>query len=74
MDRNPEKRKIKEQIATCRRLASEFVDGVTARNLEQFAAELQERLEALERTGDARQVQGQIDDQRAIAEKLPKEN
>jgi hypothetical protein len=63
MDRNEEKRKIREQLATCRRLEAEFVDGVTARNLEQFAAELQDR--------EARHVvQERMDDQRAIAEQI----
>ncbi|OSJ30566.1 hypothetical protein BST63_12350 [Bradyrhizobium canariense] len=51
MDRDEEKRKIKEQLATCRRLAAEFMDGVTAQNLEQLAAELEGRLEELARAG-----------------------
>jgi DNA repair exonuclease SbcCD ATPase subunit len=71
MDRDQEKRKIKEQLATCRRLASEFTDGVTAQNLKQYAADLEVRLEELGRAEQAREVvQEQIDDQRATAEKL----
>lgn len=47
------------------------MDGVTARNVEEFAGELKERLEALDRAGEARQVVHEhMVDQRAIAEQI----
>jgi len=48
MDRNEEKRKLEDKLAVCRRLASEYNDGVTGRNLRVIADELEQKLRALE--------------------------
>jgi hypothetical protein len=48
MEQDREKMALERQLATCRRLANEFTDGVTAQNLRELAAELEHRLRALD--------------------------
>ena len=50
MDRD-EKRKLEDKLAICRRLASEFDDGVTRSNLLDLIAELEEQIGDLDRSG-----------------------
>jgi hypothetical protein len=48
MDRDREKQAIRERIARVRKLASEFLDAVTAKNLSDLADELERKLRQLE--------------------------
>jgi hypothetical protein len=48
MEPDREKMALERQLATCRRLATEFTEGVTAQNLRELAAELEYRLRALD--------------------------
>lgn len=47
MDEEAERRRIKEQLARCRRLAEQITDEVTTENLRQFVKDLEERLRTL---------------------------
>jgi hypothetical protein len=50
MDRDEEKRKLEDKLAICRRLVSEFDDGVTRSNLLDLIAELEEQIGDLDRS------------------------
>lgn len=47
MDSKANKRELEQQLARCRRLMSEFRDGVTAYNLDELERELGQRLRDL---------------------------
>jgi hypothetical protein len=49
MDRDREKQAIRERIARVRKLASDFLDGVTAKNLSDLIEELEQKLRQLEK-------------------------
>jgi hypothetical protein len=48
MDAEREKQAVQEKLVRCRRLLSEFPEGVTAKNLNDLAAELEQKIRALE--------------------------
>jgi hypothetical protein len=48
MDREQEKRKLQEQLAKCRRLSRDFTDGITAKNLKELEAELEQKLREID--------------------------
>ena len=48
MDRDGEKKALQVQLVRCRELASEYTDGVTARNLIELAGELERKLRQIE--------------------------
>ena len=48
MGRDREKQERREKLAKCRRLASEYNDGETAKYLNDFATEFEQKLRALE--------------------------
>jgi hypothetical protein len=48
MDKEREKQALNEQLARCRRLSAEFTDGVTVKNLREFADELEQQLRTLD--------------------------
>jgi len=52
MDAEREKQAVQEKLVKCRRLLSEFPEGVTAKNLNDLAAELEQKIRALEQKGD----------------------
>lgn len=48
MDRDREKQELRDKLAKCNRLAREFHDGVTNKNLRDFAAELKQQIYELD--------------------------
>jgi hypothetical protein len=48
-DREQEKRELEKQLAKCRRLSREFSDGITAKNLKELEAELEQKLREIDR-------------------------
>jgi hypothetical protein len=48
MDAEREKRALQEKLLRCRILLSEFPEGATAKNLNDLAAELEQKIRALE--------------------------
>jgi Ribonuclease G/E len=48
MDRDREKQAIREKLTRYRQLASEFPDGITAKNLSDLTDELEQKLRQLE--------------------------
>ena len=48
MDAEREKQALQEKLLRCRILLSEFPEGVTAKNLNDLAAELEQKIRALE--------------------------
>ena len=51
MDRTKKSESLEDKRAICRRLASEFDDGVTRSNLLDLIAELEEQIGDLDRSG-----------------------
>jgi hypothetical protein len=47
-DREQEKRELEEQLAKCRRLSREFTGGITAKNLKELKAELEQKLREID--------------------------
>ena len=54
MDRDQEKQELQAKLARCNRLAREFHDGITNRNLRDLAAELEQQIRDLDRPEIAR--------------------
>jgi hypothetical protein len=50
MDQDREKQALQEKLDRCRRLACEFNDGITAKNLREIAGEIEQQIRAFERT------------------------
>ena len=48
MDRDREKQELRDKIAKCNRLAREFPDGITNKNLRDLAAELEQQVRDLD--------------------------
>ena len=48
MDAEREKQALQEKLLRCRILLSEFPEGATAKNLNDLAAELEQKIRALE--------------------------
>jgi hypothetical protein len=48
MDKDREKQELQERLVRCHRLANEYTDGVTARNLRELAAELEQKIRAID--------------------------
>jgi hypothetical protein len=48
MDAEREKQALQEKLVRCRILLSEFLEGVTAKNLNDLAGELEQKIRALE--------------------------
>ena len=48
MDRDHEREELQNKVAKCNRLAREFPDGITNRNLRELAAELENKIRALD--------------------------
>jgi len=48
MDAAREKQDLQEKLVRCRILLSEFPEGVTAKNIKDLAAELEQQIRALE--------------------------
>jgi hypothetical protein len=48
MDAEREKQALQEKLVRCRILLSEFPEGVTAKNLNDLAGELEQKIRALE--------------------------
>jgi hypothetical protein len=48
MDAAREKQDLREKLVRCRILLSEFPEGVTAENIKDLAAELEQQIRALE--------------------------
>jgi len=44
MDRDHERQKLQDKVAECIRLAGEFPDGITNKNLRDLAAELEDQI------------------------------
>ena len=44
MDRDREKQELRDKLAKCNRLTSEFRDGITNKNLRDLAAELEQQI------------------------------
>jgi hypothetical protein len=53
MDHTGTKRELEAKLAQCRRLAREFHDGETAKNLQELAYELEQQIQ-VQRTKDDR--------------------
>jgi len=49
MDWDREKQELQVKIARCNRLACEFPDGITNKNLRDLAAELEQQVQDLDR-------------------------
>jgi hypothetical protein len=49
MDRDRERQKLQDKVAKCYRLAQEFPDGITNKNLRDLAAELEHQIRDIER-------------------------
>ena len=49
MDRHHERQELEDKVAKCYRLAREFPDGITNKNLRDLAAELEHQIRALDR-------------------------
>ena len=49
MDHNQKKLDLEDKLAQCRRLASQVPEGVTAQNLRELAAELEQKLRAMDK-------------------------
>jgi len=54
MDRDQEKQELQVKLARCNRLAREFHDGITNRNLRDLAAELEQQIRDFDRPEIAR--------------------
>jgi hypothetical protein len=48
MDSDQEKQALQAKLDACRKLASEYTDGVTARNLVELASELEQKLRQID--------------------------
>jgi hypothetical protein len=48
MDHTEQKQDLKAKLEQCRRLASQFPEGVTAQNLRELAAELEQKLRKMD--------------------------
>ena len=51
MDRNEKRQDLEAKLAQCRRLASQFPEGITADNLRALAGELEQKLRELDEQG-----------------------
>ena len=49
MDRDHERQELRDKVAKCHRLAREFPDGITNKNLCDLAAELEHQIRDLDR-------------------------
>jgi hypothetical protein len=49
MDGTDTKQVLEAKLAQCRRLAREFSDGVTAKNIAEFTAQLEQQIRDLEK-------------------------
>jgi hypothetical protein len=49
MDRDRERQELQHKVAKCYRLAQEFPDGITNKNLRDLAAELEHKIRDLDR-------------------------
>ena len=49
MDRDHERQELQDKVAKCYRLAREFPDGITNKNLRDLAAELEHQIRDLDR-------------------------
>jgi len=49
MDRDREKQELRDKLARCDRLAREFPDGITNKNLRDLVAELEQQVRDLDR-------------------------
>jgi|GEM_PF-3867766 len=54
MDRHHERQELQDKVARCYRLAREFPDGITNKNLRDLAAELENQIRDLDRQSQLR--------------------
>jgi hypothetical protein len=54
MDRQRQRQELEEKLANCHRLAGEYTDGITAQNLRQIAAEIEQQLRDLDESASPR--------------------
>ena len=57
MDRDHERQELQDKVAKCYRLARDFPDGVTNKNLRDLAAELEHQIRDLDRQNHRRAFQ-----------------
>jgi hypothetical protein len=48
MDQKRQRRELDDRLARCRKLAREFTEGVTAKNLRELTAEIEQEIRALD--------------------------
>ena len=57
MDRQRQRQELEEKLANCHGLAGSYTDGITAENLRQIAAEIEQQLRDLDEGASPRPKQ-----------------
>jgi DNA repair ATPase RecN len=47
-DQERQRRELEERLASCRKLAREYTEGMTAKNLRELAAEIEQEIRSLD--------------------------